>query len=152
MHRRPSLHRRSLVAARARRRRDRSLERLVPPRRPHRLSVSTVLSGLHRPWDLAFTPGRRDALHRARRRRSASGSPPAGAVRTLAVPADVVAQGEGGMLGVAVDPAFATNRRIYTCFMSNRSGSLDVRLVRWRINAAVTALTDRADIVTGHAR
>ena len=33
--------------------------------------------------------------------------------------------------------------------MSNRSGSLDVRLVRWRMNAAVTALTDRTDIVTG---
>ena len=41
------------------------------------------------------------------------------------------------------------NRRVYTCFMSNRSGALDVRLVRWRMNAAVTALTDRADIVTG---
>jgi glucose/arabinose dehydrogenase len=112
------------------------------------IAVSTVLSGLHRPWDLAFTPGG-GMLFSERpgpvRFRIAS----TGVVRTLAVPTDVVAQSEGGMLGVAVDPGFVTNRRVYTCFMSDRGGSLDVRLVRWRINAAVTALTDRVDIVTG---
>jgi glucose/arabinose dehydrogenase len=53
------------------------------------------------------------------------------------------------MMGVAIDPAFTSNRRVYTCFMSNRGGALDVRLVRWSINDAVTALVDRADIVTG---
>ena len=52
-------------------------------------------------------------------------------------------------MGVAVDPGFRSNRRVYTCFLSNRAGSPDVRVVRWRMNAAVTALTDRADIVTG---
>ena len=57
--------------------------------------------------------------------------------------------GEGGMLGVAVDPAFATNRRIYTCFNSNLSGAVDVRLVRWEVNAGATALTDRTELVTG---
>ena len=53
------------------------------------------------------------------------------------------------MMGVAVDPSFTSNRRIYTCFLSNAGGSPDVRVVRWRMNDAVTALTDRADIVTG---
>lgn len=112
------------------------------------LSVSTVLSGLHRPWDLAFTPGggmlftERSGPIRFRVANT-------GQVRQLARPADAVEQGEGGMMGVAVDPAFRSNRRVYTCFLSNRSGSLDVRLVRWRINEAVTALVDRADIVTG---
>ena len=33
--------------------------------------------------------------------------------------------------------------------MSNKSGSLDVRVVRWTINSGVTALTNRTDIVTG---
>ncbi len=56
------------------------------------------------------------------------------------------------MMGVAVDPGFRSNRRIYTCFLSNRSGSPDVRVVRWRMNEAVTALTDRADIVDRHPR
>ena len=115
---------------------------------PPTLSVATVVSGLHRPWDFAFTPGGGMVITErggAIRFRVAA----TGELRTLADPSDVVAQGEGGMLGIAVDPSFPDNRRIYTCFMSNRSGSLDVRVVRWRINAGATALTDRTDIVTG---
>jgi glucose/arabinose dehydrogenase len=69
--------------------------------------------------------------------------------RVLALPADVRPMGEGGMLGVAVDPHFSTNRRIYTCFRSNASGGIDQRVVRWRINSAVTGLEQRADILTG---
>jgi glucose/arabinose dehydrogenase len=112
------------------------------------LSVSTVLSGLHRPWDLAFTPGGGMLFTEkagAIRFRHARGE----FVRTLADPADSIVMGEGGMMGVAVDPGFRSNRRVYTCFLSNRSGTPDVRVVRWRMNDAVTALTDRADIVTG---
>jgi glucose/arabinose dehydrogenase len=112
------------------------------------LSVSTVLSGLHRPWDLAFTPGggmlftEKAGAIRFRHARGAF-------VRTLADPADSIVMGEGGMMGVAVDPGFRSNRRVYTCFLSNRAGSPDVRVVRWRMNDAVTALTERTDIVTG---
>jgi glucose/arabinose dehydrogenase len=115
---------------------------------PPTLAVSVVVGGLHNPWDLAFTPDggmvftERTGPIRFRVAATAE-------LRQLARPADVVVQGEGGMLGVAVDPAFTTNRRIYTCFLSNKSGSLDVRLVRWRMNDGATALTDRADIVTG---
>jgi glucose/arabinose dehydrogenase len=115
---------------------------------PASLRVTTIASGLHRPWDLAFVPGRHLLITErtgAVKLRVAN----SGLIRTLADPADVVAVGEGGMMGIAVDPAFSTNRRIYTCFLSDAGGSLDVRLVRWRINETGTALTDRADIVTG---
>ena len=37
-------------------------------------------------------------------------------------------------MGVAVDPASGSNRRVYTCFLSNRGGAPDVRVVRWRMN------------------
>jgi glucose/arabinose dehydrogenase len=69
--------------------------------------------------------------------------------RVLAAPADVRVVGEGGMLGLAVDPAFATSRRLYTCFVSTAGGAPDVRIVRWVVNAAATGLTDRVDILTG---
>lgn len=115
---------------------------------PATLTVTPVITGLERPWDLAFTPGG-GILFTERtgniRFRVAS----SGAVRTLHRPADVVAVGEGGMMGVAVDPGFVTNRRVYACFLSNRSGSLDVRVARFEINQAVTALVNRVDIVTG---
>ncbi len=111
------------------------------------LSVSTVLSGIHQPWDLAFTPGGGMLFSEkggAIRFRHATGA----FVRTLADPSDAIVMGEGGMMGVAIDPAFTSNRRVYTCFLSNAGGTPDVRVVRWRMNAAVTALTERADIVT----
>lgn len=114
---------------------------------PSSLGVSTYVSGIGRPWDLAFTPGGQ-LLFTERtgkvRIRLASGT-----LRTLADPADVADVGEGGMLGLAIDPNFKTNRRIYTCFRSNAGGAADIRLVRWRVNDAVTALEGRADIVTG---
>jgi aldose sugar dehydrogenase len=113
---------------------------------PAELTVTTVQGGLNHPWDMAFTPGGNLVFtERVGRINIRFG----GQRRVLATPSDVVAVGEGGMMGVAVDPNFATNRRIYTCFLSNRSGGLDVRVVRWRMNEAVTALTDRADILTG---
>ena len=116
---------------------------------PKGLSVTTVVSGIAQPWDLAFTPGGSMLF-------TEKGGPikiriqGSGQIRTLADPSDAVTMSEGGMMGVAVDPHFSQNRRIYTCFLSNKSGpNLDVRLVRWRIDNATTALGSRTDIVTG---
>ena len=109
-------------------------------------TVSTVISGLSNPWDMAFTPGGSlfftERVGRINLRTS-------GQTRVVATPADVVAVGEGGMMGIAVDPAFASNRRVYTCFLSNAGGALDVRIARWELNAASTGLTARTDILTG---
>jgi glucose/arabinose dehydrogenase len=52
-------------------------------------------------------------------------------------------------MGIAVDPAYSATRRIYTCFLSNASGALDVRIVRWQVNASDTGLIGRTDILTG---
>jgi glucose/arabinose dehydrogenase len=115
---------------------------------PATLTVIPVVSGLQRPWDLAFTPGR-GILFTERTGAIRFRVAGTGEVRTLHRPSDVVVVGEGGMMGVAVDPGFATNRRVYACFLSNRSGALDVRVARFEINAAVTGLANRVDIVTG---
>ncbi|MCU1369412.1 MAG: putative secreted protein [Ilumatobacteraceae bacterium] len=114
---------------------------------PSSLQVTTVLSGLGRPWDLAFSPG--GSLFFTERAGKIRIRTTSGEVRTLAQPADVAAVGEGGMLGIAIDPDFSSNRRIYTCFRSTAGGAADIRLVRWRVNNATTALGSRADIVTG---
>ena len=55
-------------------------------------------------------------------------------------------------MGMAIDPSFATKRSIYVCMASTLpAAGNDVRLVRWVVNANYTALTNRADIVTGCA-
>jgi glucose/arabinose dehydrogenase len=79
-----------------------------------------VIGGLANPWDIAFGPnGEMFFTERAGRINVLVG----GQRRVLAQPADVRVAGEAGMLGLAVDPNFASNRRIYTCFASRSTGS-----------------------------
>jgi len=53
------------------------------------------------------------------------------------------------MLGIAVDPAFTTNRRIYTCYLSNAGTAIDVRVVRWRVTDDWKRAVEPLPIVTG---
>jgi aldose sugar dehydrogenase len=48
------------------------------------------------------------------------------------------------MMGIAVDPAFDSNRRIYTCYIT----SADVRVVRWNVSADWTSLDNGVPLVT----
>jgi glucose/arabinose dehydrogenase len=109
-------------------------------------SVTTAVGGLSIPWDVQWTP---DGTMLYTQRAGTVEAIVGGQKRVLADPADVLATSEAGMLGLAVDPQFASNRFVYTCFASTISGGNDVRLVRWRVNAGFTGLTNRTDIVTG---
>jgi glucose/arabinose dehydrogenase len=114
-------------------------------RLPSRYDVALVLGGLNHPWDLAFAPdgsilfteriGDVSVLRNGQR-------------TTFNRPPDVVAQSEGGMMGIAVDPAFNANRRIYTCYLT----AGDVRVVRWTVSDDWRTLGGRKDLVTGIPR
>ena len=66
------------------------------------------------------------------------------------MPDDLVASGEGGMLGLEVDPNFSNNGYVYVCMCSNWSGTNDVRLVRLTLETPDGGdVLDRTDIVTG---
>ena len=109
-------------------------------------TVGVAAAGLDHPWEVAFTPdGTMLVTERPGRILAVVG----GVARTLGAPPDARSTSEGGMLGLAVDPNFATNRRIYACFQSVSGGSPDERVVRWTVDGGYTALANRADIVTG---
>lgn len=112
-----------------------------------RVDRTVWLSGLSNPWDLAFLPNGdmliTERAGRVRVRRSS------GALENVSQIADVVASGEGGLLGMTIDPQFATNRLVYTCFSSSAAVGNDNRVVRWRLSDDGAALTNRTDIVTG---
>lgn len=114
---------------------------------PPPTTVTPVVSNLYVPWDVQWTP---DGTMLFTERTGEIGALVGGQPRVLADPVDVVAASESGMLGLAVDPQFASNRYIYTCFASTLGGvNNDVRVARWKVNAGYTALTNRVDIVTG---
>ena len=72
----------------------------------------TVAGGLDNPWALAFLPdGRMLVTERVGRMRLVA--PNGGLSEPLRGLPPVFAQGEGGLMDVALDPQFATNGKLY---------------------------------------
>jgi glucose/arabinose dehydrogenase len=70
-------------------------------------------------------------------------------VEGFAVPgADLFCNGQAGMNGVAVDPAFAENRFVYVYSASNASNPPTNRVIRLRVGDDLATVSDRTDIVT----
>ena len=106
------------------------------------LKVETVATGLEIPWEIAFMPdGRALVTERPGRVRllDADGKLQADPVAEV----DVSEQGEGGLLGLALDPQFRDNRLVYLYFTTPTA----MKLERWRF--ADDALTREADLIDG---
>lgn len=113
------------------------------------LQVTSFITGVNKPWDIAWLPNGTVLVTERPGRLNVYVDGPDEAPFTIA-PDDVVAVGEGGMMGLEVDPDFATNGYVYVCTTSNASGANDVRLVRYQLQTpAGDAVLDRTDIVTG---
>ena len=119
--------------------------RLAAPGLP--LSVTPVVDGLSIPWDIAFAwdgtmffterPGRIGVrlVDGTRRQLSAD-------------MADLWASGETGLMGIELDPDFATNRRLYTC-QGTTDANFTVQVIAWTSNPQLTALTRANDPLVG---
>lgn len=107
-----------------------------------KLKTESIIKGLSNPWDVGFSDTGTMFFTERAGRISVFNS---GQKRTLLVIPDVQSKGEGGLLGLAVDPNFSTNRFIYTCFNTKS----DIRLVRWEVSGDLASLGGRSDIVSG---
>ncbi|WP_418058674.1 PQQ-dependent sugar dehydrogenase [Pimelobacter simplex] len=115
------------------------------------LRVAVVADGLDHPWEVAELPTG-DLLVTQRERRALTLVDPAtGSHRDLAFPsASVWARGETGLLGLAVDPQFTSNRRIYTCQgWRLAGGGHDIRVIAWTLDAGLTRATPARTLLTG---
>ena len=118
-----------------------------------RVQRTVILANLDNPWDLAFAAD--GTLFFTEKCRGLSVRTPDGAVRHLfgasgsaVVADDLFCQGQSGMLGLALDPAFADNRMLYLFMASKLGGQPANRVVRLQVDAASTTVRDRTDIVT----
>jgi glucose/arabinose dehydrogenase len=98
------------------------------------LNVETVASGLVNPWAIAFLPdGRMLVTERPGRMRIVARggklSPPLSGVP------QVFASGQGGLLDVVLDRAFAQNRTIYFCYAEPVDGGARTALARAELSA-----------------
>lgn len=93
-------------------------------------SPSDVTTGLEVPWSIAFLPGG-DALVTLRDRAEVLRVTPSGQKSSLGTVEGVDADGEGGLLGVAVSPTFATDQTVHLYFTARD----DNRIVRTTLGA-----------------
>jgi glucose/arabinose dehydrogenase len=112
------------------------------------LTREVVVSGISRPWDIAFSPD--GAMFFTLRSGSLRVRLPNGTVNRLleSIP-DLNPRTQSGLLGLAVDPAFATNRFLYVFLSSNRGGVMDNRIRKFAVNSSYSSVTEVGDIVTG---
>jgi glucose/arabinose dehydrogenase len=117
------------------------------------LTREVLLQGRASPWDVAVAPN--GALFFTEKCAGLSVRQPNGTVVRLfgttgasLVAPDLVCQGQSGVHGVALDPAFATNRRVYLFMASTASTPRSNRVVRLELDAGYTTATNRVDLVT----
>jgi glucose/arabinose dehydrogenase len=96
---------------------------LTVPRAPLPLRTTVVQSGLNVPWDLAFTPdGLMLVTEREGRIRVYAGGSPGAELLSTTVVSDVRAEGEAGLMGIAVDRDLAANPFAYVCASLDTDG------------------------------
>jgi glucose/arabinose dehydrogenase len=104
-------------------------------------TAADVATNLDVPWGIAFLPDGSALI--AERDSGAIKQLTAGAVQQVGSVAGVAARGEGGLLGLAVSPGYATDRTVFAYF----TAAQDNRVVRMRFDGQ--AITDQAPILTG---
>lgn len=118
------------------------------------LTRTTFVPGLSSPWDLAFAGDgtmffTEKCFGLSVRRTNGTIARLFGVAGSSLVAPDLDCEGQSGMLGVALDPAFATNRTIYVYMLSTLSTAPRTnRVVRLTLDAGFTTASARTDIVT----
>ncbi len=111
-------------------------------------TITTIATGLNIPWDVAQTPD--GALIFDQRAGGLSVRRTNGTIAALAADfSDLYAAGETGLMGLVLDPGFASNRRLYTCQGQQTGAARDIQVVAWTVDPGYTAATRVADPLVG---
>jgi len=124
-----------------------------PPTDAPQLAREVVLQGLSSPWDVAVhSDGALFFTERCRglsvRRADGTVARLFGTAGSALVASDLQCSGQSGVHGVALDPAFATNRTIYVYMLSSLLSPSTNRVVRLVLNSGYTSAGSRTDIIT----
>ncbi len=111
------------------------------------LTVTTQVSDLTIPWDVQVLPNGRLLIGERGGRLVTWKS---GATKRVNLPTRIWASGETGLMGLAVDPKFVENRRIYTCAGGYKAaGGNDIRVQVWRMSYDYSAVAPVKTLLSG---
>ncbi len=121
-----------------------------PPNSPG-LSRAVLVDNLDHPWDIAFLAGSTTFLYTEGDRATVSAYiPGVDSRRVLGTIFDSNPAGEGGVMGIAVDPGYPSRPFVYVCY----STASDNRVVKFTLDTSLpagTALSSPVPLVTGIA-
>ncbi len=103
--------------------------------------AATVATGLEHPWAVAFLPGGRFLVTERPGRMRIVGTDGRLGPPLAGVP-EVAARGQGGLLDVVTDSAFARNRTLYFCFSEPGPGGNSTAMARATLSADDRRLED----------
>ena len=112
------------------------------------LTQQTWITTVNSPWDLAFLPDG-TLLITEKGGRILAADAGQQTTRVLAEVGDVDDASQSGLLGIAVDPDFSTNRYIYTYVSAEEGGTTRNNIRRWKFSADGMSLERDRDILTG---
>lgn len=110
------------------------------------LLVSEVVTGLNHPWDVAF-PTSETMFYTQRGGELRGRMLTTGEDWQLVIPENIVAEGEGGLLGMTLDSSFADNNYLYICHNAQISNSLAVRVVRYVVSKDLRSVSEPLAII-----
>lgn len=103
------------------------------------LRDSVVVSGLQYPWEILWGPD--DHIWMTERGgRISRFDPQTGNRTTLITIGDVVSNGEGGLLGMALHPSFSSTPYVYVIYNYMNGGNYREKLVRYTYNSSAQTL------------
>ena len=95
------------------------------------VGAEDVVTDLRAPWGLAFLPDGTALVTERDSARVLSVPPGGGAAPRCTVVAEAAPSGEGGLLGIAVSPTFATDNWVYVYY----TAAEDNRIARFRLDS-----------------
>ena len=112
------------------------------------LTVEVLADGLDHPWDVARAPD--GTLLVDERAGGLTAVLPDGTVQSVTADFDdLFARGETGLMGLVLDPAFATNRRFLTCQGVQEGDGAEIQVIAWTVDEGWTAATRVEDPLLG---
>ncbi len=116
------------------------------------LKLVPIADGLEFPWGMAALPNG-DLLvteREGRLRLIQDGALVEAAVTGL--PDDILVAGQGGLLGILLDPDFAANRKLYLSYSKDMDGSNTTAVVSATLSDDASALSEVEEIFLGETR
>ena len=97
----------------------------------HNFKIETVVGGLEYPWSVDFLPdGRMLVTERPGRLRIVEHGKLSKPIKGLP---DIVAQGQGGLLDIALDPDYSNNQIIYLSYSARGKGGLGTEVIKGKL-------------------